>query len=197
MKHKNLKNNLKYYPNNDIIDWDKDFNPLDYKEEFLRILKPNGNLFTFTSYNTIGRWHDVYDPIFDTFQFFIWHKTNPTPKFMKAGFLNSCEMIACMWNKGHTWNFGKQNEMHNFFESPICMKPERLRDPKHPTQKPVKLLKHIIQMATNEDDVIFDPFMGVGSMGVASLALNRKFIGIEIDETYFEAAKKRLLNIEQ
>jgi site-specific DNA-methyltransferase (adenine-specific)/modification methylase len=42
---------------------------------------------------------------------------------MKAGFLNSCEMIACMGNKGHTWNFGKQNEMHNFFESPICMRP--------------------------------------------------------------------------
>ena len=101
-------------------------------------------------------------------------------------------MIACMWNKGHTWNFGKQNEMHNFFESPICMKPERLKDPKHPTQKPVKLLKHIIQMATNENDVIFDPFMGVGSTGVASLELNRKFIGIEIDEIYFKASEKRL-----
>jgi len=101
-------------------------------------------------------------------------------------------MIACMWNKGHTWNFGEQNEMHNFFESPICMRPERLQDPKHPTQKPIKLLKHIIQMATNEGDVIFDPFMGVGSTGVASLQLNRKFIGIELDKTYFEASKKRL-----
>ena len=178
--------------NNDIADWDRDFDPKDYQEEFLRILKPNGNLFAFTSYNTIGRWHEVYDPIFDTFQFFVWHKTNPTPKFMKAGFLNSCEMIACMWNKGHTWNFGKQNEMHNFFESPICMRPERLQEPKHPTQKPIKLLKHIIQMATNENDVIFDPFMGVGSTGVASLELNRKFIGIEIDETYFKASEKRL-----
>jgi len=47
-------------------------------------------------------------------------------------------------------------------------------------------------MATNEGDVIFDPFMGVGSMGVASLQLNRKFIGIELDKTYFEASKKRL-----
>lgn len=177
--------------NNDIAEWDKDFDPLDYKEEFLRILKPTGNLFSFTSYNTIGRWHDIYDPLFDTFQFFVWHKTNPTPKFMKAGFLNSCEMIVCMWNKGHTWNFGKQNEMHNFFESSICMSPERLTNPKHPTQKPVKLLKHIINMATNENDVIFDPFMGVGSTGVAALELGRKFIGIEKDEIYFNAAKER------
>jgi len=175
-----------------IADWDRDFDPLDYKDEFLRVLKPNGNIFAFTSYNTIGRWHEIYDPLFNTFQFFVWHKTNPTPKFKKAGFLNSCEMIACMWNRGHTWNFGEQNEMHNFFESPICMRPERLQNPKHPTQKPIQLLKHIIKMATNENDVIFDPFMGVGSMGVASLELNRKFIGIELDKTYFEASKKRL-----
>jgi len=178
--------------NNDIAEWDKDFDPLEYREDFLRILKPTGNLFSFTSYNTIGRWHEIYDPLFDTFQFFVWHKTNPTPKFMKAGFLNSCEMIACMWNKGHTWNFGNQSEMHNFFESPICMSPERLSTPKHPTQKPIKLLKHIIKMATNENDVVFDPFMGVGSTGVAALELDRKFIGIEKDEIYFRAAQERL-----
>lgn len=181
--------------NNDIAEWDKDFDPLHYKEDFLRILKPNGNIMAFTSYNMLGRWHEIFDPIFDTFQYFIWHKTNPTPKFMKAGFLNSCEMIVCMWNKGHTWNFGKQNEMHNFFESPICMSPERLKNPKHPTQKPVALLKHLIKIATNENDVIFDPFMGVGSTGVAALNLNRKFIGIEKQEDYFLAAKDRLLKI--
>ncbi|MFK5977050.1 MAG: DNA methyltransferase [Sulfurovum sp.] len=188
----NIQFNHRSDINNDIADWDRDFDPLDYRDEFLRVLKPKGNIFAFTSYNTIGRWHEIFDPIFDTFQFFVWHKTNPTPKFYKAGFLNSCEMIACMWNRGHTWNFGEQNEMHNFFESPICMRPERLQDPKHPTQKPIQLLKHIIQMATNEGDVIFDPFMGVGSTGVASLQLNRKFIGIELDKTYFEASKKRL-----
>ncbi len=158
----------------------------------MRVLKPTGNLFSFTSYNTIGRWHEIYDPVFDTFQFFIWHKTNPTPKFLKAGFLNSCEMIVCMWNKGHTWNFGSQNEMHNFFECSICVKPERLQKPKHPTQKPIKILKHIIKLATNENDVVFDPFMGVGSIGVAALQLNRKFIGIEINEEYFDASKTRI-----
>lgn len=188
----NIKFNHRSDINNDIANWDKDFDPLDYRDDFLRVLKPNGNIFAFTSYNMIGRWHEIFDPLFDTFQYFIWHKTNPTPKFKKAGFLNSCEMIVCMWNKGHTWNFGKQNEMHNFFESPICMKPERLQSPKHPTQKPIKLLKHLINIATNENDVIFDPFMGVGSTGVAALQLNRKFIGIEIDEIYFNASKKRL-----
>jgi len=181
--------------NNDIADWDENFNPEEYRDEFLRILKPTGNLFAFTSYNTIGKWHENYDKYFDTFQFFIWHKTNPTPKFMKAGFLNSCEMIVCMWNKGHTWNFGKQNEMHNFFESSICMYPERIKNPKHPTQKPIKLLKHIINIATNKDDIIFDPFMGLGSIGVAALELKRKFMGIDINKEYYEAAKKRIENL--
>lgn len=178
--------------NNDLATWDKDFSPADFKDEFLRVIKPTGNIFVFCSYNLIGKWHEIFDPLFDTFQFFVWHKTNPIPKFRKAGFLNSCELIICLWNKGHVWNFSKQNEMHNFFESPICMRPERLKDPKHPTQKPVKLLRHFIQIATNEEAIILDPFMGVGSTGIAALELNRKFIGIEIEQEYFEAAQKRL-----
>ena len=104
-------------------------------------------------------------------------------------------MIICMWNKGHTWNFTTQNEMHNFFESPICMRPERLSEPKHPTQKPVKLLKHIIGIASNKGDVIFDPFMGVGSTGVAALELDRKFGGCEIDYSYYSASEKRLKGV--
>lgn len=140
----------------------------------------------------MGKFHEAFDPEFDTFQFMVWHKTNPVPNIRKSSFLNSCELIVCLWNKGHTWNFTKQNEMHNFIESPICMGTERLKNPKHPTQKPVKILKHIIKLASNPDDVVLDMFMGVGSTGVAAKMLNRKFIGIEIDEEYFNAAKKRI-----
>lgn len=179
--------------NNDVADWDLiNFNPEDWAEEFIRILKPTGNLFIFTSYNQLGRWYNCLDHRFDTSNFMIWHKTNPAPKIFKAGFLNSCEMIFTCWNKKHTWNFISQKEMHNFIESPICMRPERLSDPKHPTQKPVSILKKMIEIATNPDDIVFDPFMGVGSMGVASLELGRRFIGVEIDQNYFEAAKKRI-----
>ena len=188
----NIKFDWRTDINNDLAEWDKDFDPADLKDDFIRILKPTGNLFAFCSYNLIGRWHEVFDPLFDTFQIFVWHKTNPVPKFRKAGFLNSCELIVCMWNKKHTWNFGKQNEMHNFFESPICMGKERLTNPKHPTQKPIKLLKHLINIATNKNDTILDPFMGVGSTGVAALETSRKFIGIEIEREYYDATQKRI-----
>ncbi len=179
--------------NNDVADWDMvDFNPEEWADEFVRILKPTGNLFIFTSYNQLGRWYNCLDHRFDTSNFMVWHKTNPAPKIFKAGFLNSCEMIFTCWNKKHTWNFISQKEMHNFIESPICMRPERLSDPKHPAQKPVAILKKMIEIATNKNDIIFDPFMGVGSTGVAALELERRFIGVELDHKYFEAAKERI-----
>lgn len=179
--------------NNDVADWDMlDFNPEEWADEFIRILKPTGNLFIFTSYNQLGRWYNCLDQKFDTSNFMIWHKTNPAPKIFKAGFLNSCEMIFTCWNKKHTWNFISQKEMHNFIESPICMRPERLSNPKHPAQKPVGILKKMIEIASNKDDIIFDPFMGVGSIGVAALELERRFIGGEVNKEYFDAATKRI-----
>lgn len=182
--------------NNDIANWDKNsINPHNLVYDFKRILKPTGNIFIFIGYNKLGQWHEAFDKEFDTFQIFIWHKTNPPPKIYKNGFLNSCELIVCLWNKGHTWNFSTQKEMHNFFECPICSYPERLKSPYHPTQKPIKLLKHLISIASNPKDLIFDPFMGVGSTGIASLELNRRFAGCEINKTYFKACFDRLNSV--
>lgn len=182
--------------NNDVAAWDwVDFNPEEWADEFIRILKPDGNLFIFTSYNQIGLWHACLDHRFDTTNFMVWHKTNPAPKIFKAGFLNSCELIFTCWNKHHTWNFSTQAEMHNFLESPICMKPERLSNPKHPAQKPVSILKKMLQIASNEGDIVFDPFMGVGSVGVAAIDMKRRYIGVDIDPQYANAAKKRIDDI--
>ncbi len=193
----NIKMSWRQDMNNDLAQWDTiSFKPELLTKDFLRILKPTGNLFAFCSYNLLGQWHNAFDSEFDTFQFMVWHKTNPAPKIYKAGFLNSCELIICCWNKGYTWNFGKQNEMHNFIESPICMGSERLTSPKHPTQKPIKVLKHILKIASNEGDIVLDPFMGVASTGIASLELNRKFIGFELEHSYFNASKLRLESIQ-
>ena len=193
----NMKFDWRSDINNDVAKWDlMELDPADFLEEFKRILAPNGNIFLFTSYHMIGKWHEIFDSEFDTFQFMVWHKTNPVPNIRKSSFLNSCELIICIWNKGHTWNFTKQNEMHNFVESPICMGYERLKNPKHPTQKPLAVLKHIIKLASRENDIILDPFMGVASTGVAARQLNRRFIGIEIDEDYYKASEKRMAETE-
>lgn len=189
----NMKFDWRNEINNDVAKWDKvPFNPEKLLKDFIRILKPTGNIFIFTSYNLIGKYHETFDPLFDTFQFMVWHKTNPIPNIRKSSFLNSCELIVCLWNKGHTWNFSKQNEMHNFIESAICMGKERIKEPKHPTQKPLSVLEHIIKIASNENDIVFDPFIGVGSTGKAALNLRRRFIGIELEKEYYEATVKRL-----
>ena len=64
----------------------------------------------------------------------------------------------------------------------------------HPTQKPVELCEYLIKTYTNEGDTILDNCMGSGTTGVAAVNLNRNFIGIELDEKYFEIAKERIEN---
>lgn len=65
----------------------------------------------------------------------------------------------------------------------------------HPTQKPVALLEYLIDVYTNENDLILDMFMGSGSTGVAAIKKKRNFIGIEIDKNYFDIASNRLKNV--
>ena len=65
----------------------------------------------------------------------------------------------------------------------------------HPTQKPVELLEYLIKTYTNEGETVLDNCMGSGSTGVACINTNRNFIGIELDEEYFEIAKKRIEDV--
>ena len=70
------------------------------------------------------------------------------------------------------------------------------KDRLHPTQKPVALLEYLIKTYTNENDIVLDNCMGSGSTGVACINTNRSFIGIELDETYFNIAKKRIEEVQ-
>ena len=69
---------------------------------------------------------------------------------------------------------------------------DRDKNKLHPTQKPVALLEYLIKTYTNEGEIVLDNCMGSGSTGVACININRKFIGIELEEKYFEMAKNRI-----
>ena len=71
------------------------------------------------------------------------------------------------------------------------------KDKLHPTQKPVELLEYLIKTYTNEGETVLDNVMGSGSTGVACINTNRNFIGIELDEDYFEIAKKRIEKVQE
>ena len=91
-------------------------------------------------------------------------------------------------------NGGKYSKRENvttrypktIIDFPVVMKPV------HPTQKPVQLLEYLIRTYTNEGETVLDFTMGSGSTGVACVNTNRHFIGIELDEGYFNTAKKRI-----
>ena len=92
------------------------------------------------------------------------------------------------------WIFNRQDENYQRckFVGALTAKSEKL-DGGHTTQKPVWLMEELIKIHSNEGNIIFDPFMGSGTTGVACKNLNRKFIGCELEEKYFEMSKSRML----
>jgi len=127
----------------------------------------------------------------------VWHKINPTPSFRKRNFISSIEAIGHALKKKNSkfiFNFKTQKEMHNFLESGLVQGKERT---KHPTQKPLWITKHFIEILTNENDLILDPFIGSGTTAVACKMLNRRFIGFDISQNYIDIARKRIANIPQ
>ena len=90
---------------------------------------------------------------------------------------------------------GRIQEYTNYNKDTLCFNNEHNINAFHPTQKPVALLEYLIKTYTNEGDTVLDNCMGSGSTGVASINTNRNFIGIELDENYFNIAKERINNI--
>jgi site-specific DNA-methyltransferase (adenine-specific)/modification methylase len=171
-----------------VIEWDKTL-PLDFLKECYRVMKDDTWGFIFTDKKEVTTiWNYLETVGFSPRNTFYWIKTNkaPTPR---KNFKSSVE-TAVVFTKGRTnkkWvGGGNQN---NFFECPFVIGKEKVN---HPTQKPVKLIKHIISLISNEGDVILDPFIGSGTTAVASLEINRECIGIEIDEENIKISQNRI-----
>jgi DNA modification methylase len=183
--------------------WDFGFDPLPVLKELKRVLKHNGQIYVFCATKQIP----LYISFFEENSYFrnliVWNKTNPPPRISKTNFLFANEYIVYAINEKvkmteTAFNFSKQNEMHNIFRTPSLQSRERLKDKNrkaiHPTQKPLSILKKLIEVSSYEGDVVLDPFMGVGSTAVACKELGRNFLGCELDEKYIALANWRLEN---
>jgi DNA modification methylase len=125
----------------------------------------------------------------------IWHKLNPMPRNMNLHFINSTETWLYFVYKKHTGTFNNDGKaVHDFFETAVTPSGEK-KYGKHPTQKPVALLENFVTLLSNEGDVVFDPFMGAGSSGVAALLHNRKFIGADLSQEYCDISERRLSEV--
>lgn len=180
------------------------------------VLKDDGSIMissTFHSSYSIGVALELEG--FSIINNIVWRKSNPAPNLACRCFTHSTETI--IWarkqidskHKGkHCFNYeimkeqngGKQmKDFWEFDENDVSVITTSTTTKKekeygnHPTQKPLKLMKRVIEAATNPNDIILDPFCGSGTTGIAATMLNREFIGIEQNEKYLELAKNRYL----
>ena len=119
------------------------------------------------------------------------------PRNKDLHFINSTETWIYFTFKTKTSTFNNYGKaIHDFYETSLTPKKEK-KYGGHPTQKPESLLTHLVRLLSNEGEMVLDPFMGSGSTGVSSLKLKRKFIGIELDEEYYDLAKRNILSLSE
>lgn len=119
------------------------------------------------------------------FDLLVMAKSNPIPAYNNHH-LSDLEYIVMIREKG-TY-FSKHKNIDDFRKFYITSCKKGL----HPAEKQVDLLKRFVRVSSKENDTILDTFMGSGSTGVACKELNRNFIGMEIEDKYFDIAKKRI-----
>ena len=177
-----------------------------------RVLKPHGTLWVSGTYHSIYQsGHALQALGYHILNDISWFKPNASPNLSCRFFTASHETI--IWARKdkkskHTFNYSLMKDGHwpeDSIKKPSKQmrsvwsvnppKPEEKKYGKHPTQKPLELLKRIVLSSTNKGDVILDPFTGSSTTGIASVLNNRKFIGIDMERNYLELSKKRLNDI--
>ena len=174
---------------------------LEWLRACQRVLKPDGTIWV------SGTTHVIYSVGFAMQQLgykilndIVWYKRNAPPNLSCRYFTHSTEIVIWAakneksrhyfdYHQMKAMNQGKQ--MRNVWE--IGAPPGKEKQfGKHPTQKPLDLLNRIVLASTKEGDLVIDPFCGSSTTGVSAVMLNRKYVGIELEEEYLQLSVKRL-----
>ncbi|MFW6016010.1 MAG: DNA-methyltransferase [bacterium] len=194
-------------------EWDKadgfeeihNFN-LNWIKECKRVLTDDGTIWI------SGTYHNIYSLGMALLKYkykilnnVVWFKTNPPPNLGCRCFTHSNETI--IWAKKskdskHYFNYKLMKEMNNNKQMKDVWRIGQVsidekKFGKHPTQKPLELLKRIIQSSTKEDMTILDPFNGSGTTGIAATELYRNYIGIDLEKKYLDLTIKRYKNFKK
>ena len=197
-------------------DWDRtsgvevDFEfHMSWLREAQRLLKPNGTIAVSGTYHSIFQCGYAMQVLgYRVLNDLIWFKPNAAPNLAGRNFAAAHETIIWASKNGkskHLFNYdvmktfdgqgdqlkNKGKQMRSVWSLPTTPAREKVLG-KHPTQKPLSLLTRIIEAASTEGQIVFDPFTGSGFTGVAAVGMNRKFVGIDIDNEYLELAKQRI-----
>lgn len=158
-----------------------EFDIVNYLEHLFRIVK--GSFYLFCGFGQISPIHNFFKEKGLNTRLIIWEKSNPSPMNGETTWLSGVE--PCVFCK-------KPNATFNLHCANTVIK-EKIAEPTgHPTPKPINLMRKLVLASSNENDIIFDPFMGGGTTCVAAIKEKRRYIGVEKDEQFFEIAKKRI-----
>lgn len=187
-----------------------------------RVLKPNGTIWISGTYHSIYQCGFALQVAgFHILNDISWFKPNASPNLSCRYFTASHETVlwARKYKKAkHTFNYQLMRDwdnnykircQNNEFIEPMHKKGKQMRSVwaittpkkeekvfgKHPTQKPLELLKRIVLASTNRGNIILDPFTGSSTTGLAAILNDRKFIGIDTEKNYLELSKKRLKDL--
>lgn len=159
-----------------------------YAPECYRLLKDGGHFYIMTNHvNLIKMLNVCTDVGFHFIKSLIWDKGN---KIMGTFYMSQFEYILF-------FRKGKGVKINNCGTSDILNVPNiKTKDENgenlHDTEKPVELMKILIENSSKENEIVLDPFVGIGSTAIACINTNRNYIGFELDKTYFEVAQKRI-----
>lgn len=184
------------------IDYDNfsdDLNPIDYDnwqrefiKECLRVLKPTGSLFY--NHQPIQKHHQEVNPLFiydfPLKQTIIWNRKN-TPKLDESYFFPITEYI--FWLQKEKESRVKFNRKKSIFNTNVWNISPDVKN-KFPAPFPEELVTNCILSCTDENDLVYDPFMGSGTTGLVATKLNRNFIGSELSPKYHNIANTRILD---
>jgi len=177
----------------DFGDWDKEELNWDILlKEYYRILRKGGTLLTFYDIwksSEIKESADKYK--FKQPRVGCWTKNNPVPINSKSNYLSNANEYFFSFVKGGKPTFNSKYD-NGLYKYPICHGKERY---KHPTQKPLSLIRELIEKHSNPGDLVLDTFAGTGTTAHACVLSNRKYIMIEKNEVYFKIIEERLNNL--
>lgn len=166
-------------------EWDKGFVAKQFLDLIFEKISPCGSMLVFCSHHTLKQYIEWNKMKLQ--QIIHWQKSNPFPAIAKV-YTPSVEY--CLWFiKGSPYVFNKEFAKTDIVTTAICQGAERTD---HPTQKPLFLFEKLLQIHSNENDLVLDCFSGSGTTAEACHRLKRRFICIEKDFDFWKASCKRL-----
>ena len=174
----------------DFGEWDKGVDLFSYIDDCYRVLNKNGSFVVFNDWKNLGDISKYAESLgFITKDMLRLEKTNPMPRNRDRRYITDYECAIWFTMPKAKWVFNRQNDK---YQRPKFA--HSIDKGLHPTQKSLSLMTEILKIHTNENQKVLDPFMGSGTTGVACKNLDRDFIGIELDQDYFNIAKKRIMD---